>query len=813
MEKLLQDLRFALRVYAKNKSFTLIAVLALSIGIGSNIAVFTVVNAMLLRPLPYPESERLVQVGRSLTEGPAYPMSYARFRFVEQNNRTLESVAAYDVVGASLSVLLGDTPELLQSSRVTANFFRVLGVNPALGRSFMPEDDKPGAAPVAVLSHGAWSRLFNNDPGVVGRSIRMSGENYTIVGVMPTDFKFGADTEAWIPLRKTEDWTDRANAHLVIGRVRPGTTIETAYQDISTVFQRLKEEQPASISDDEVGVLVTPYRDRVIGNTRGPLLILAGVVACVLLIACANVANLLFARAVRRRQEMAVRIALGVDRFRMIRQLLTESLLLAIISGVVGLLFATSALAVLDLWLPVKLPKVAELSIDSRVLLFSLAAVVLTSVVFGLAPALQLTKMKPAQTLRELSGATSGRGIRQLQGGLVSLEIALSTALLLTAGLLLISFQKMRNVDLGYEADGVLIVQTSLAAPEFSATEPVMVRVRRVIERLKTIPEVKHVATVTRTPTEPSLVLSFERLSGGSDNEDLSANWRAVTPEFFDALRIPLRTGRAFSDRDTADAPPVAIVNEMFVRKFYNGVNPVIGQRILIGRQMGDNFADKPREIVGVVQDTLGNALNEAADPGIFIPAAQTPDKTTAFLNKIVPLNWVVQVSGEPSAISGRIRKEVFAADSSLVASNPRPFMEMVRALSAQQKMQATLMTFFAGVALFLGAIGLHGVMSHSVAERRRELGIRIALGASRGRMLWLMVQHGLKLLVPGLVVGIILSIALRTVVASYLFGVNTTYVVVYLTVIVLLSLIAMVATLGPALRATRVDPTLVLRQ
>ena len=812
MERFLQDLRFALRVYAKHKSFTMIAVLALSIGIGSNIAVFTIVNGVLFRSLPYPDAERLVQVGRRLNQGPVYTMSYARFRFLEQNNRAFESVAAYDVVGSSLSITLGETPELLQSSRVSADFFQVLGVNPMLGRRFTPEDDKPGGAPVAVISYSAWSKLFGSDQSVVGRSVRMSGEGYTIIGVMPADFRFGTDTEAWVPLRKTEDWTDRSNPHLVIGRLRSGITIETAYQDMATVFQRLKEEQPAAIGQTEVGALVTPYRDRVIGNTRGPLLMLAGVVACVLLIACANVANLLFARAIKRRQEMAVRIALGINRSRMIRQLLTESFLLSAVSGVVGLLLAIFALGVLELWLPVNLPKFAELNIDFRVLLFSFAAIALTSIVFGLAPALQLAKMEPAQTLRELGGATSGRGIRRLQAGLVSLEIALSTALLLTAGLLLISFQQLRNVDLGYEAEGVLVIQTSLAAPEFATTESAMVRVRRVIERLKTIPDVKHVATVTRLPTEPSLVLSFELLSDGSQDRQLQANWRAVTPEFFEALRIPLHTGRVFSDRDTAGSPPVAVVNKTFSSSFLNNMNP-IGQLIVIGRDMGDSFSDNPREIVGVVEDTLGNTLNEAASPAIFIPAVQVPDRTTAFLNQIVPLNWVVQVTGEPSAISARIRREVFAADSSLVASNPRPLMEMLSALSAPQKMQATLMTFFAGVALFLGAVGLHGVMSHSVAERRHELGIRFALGATRRRLLWLMVIYGLKLLVPGLIVGIALSLALRSVVASYLFGVNATYVIVYVAVVLLLSLIAIIAALGPALRATRVDLTAILRR
>ena len=812
MEKFFQDVRFALRVYAKRKSFTLIAVLALSVGIGSNIAVFTVVNALLFRSLPYPDAERLVQVGRSLSEGPSYPMSYSRFRFLEENSRVFESVAAYDVVGSSLSVTTGETPELLQSSRVSADFFRVLGVNPMVGRSFTREDDKPGTAPVAIISYGAWSRLFGSDRSVVGRTVRMSGESYTIVGVMPADFSFGADTEAWVPLRKTEDWTDRSNPHLVIGRLRAGTTIKTASEDLATVFQRVKEEQPAAIGPTEVGPLVTSYRDRVMGNTRGPLLMLAGVVACVLLIACSNVANLLFARAIRRRQEMAVRIALGINRFRMIRQLLTESFLLSAISGVTGLLFAMFAIGVLELWLPVNLPKIAQLSIDFRVLLFSLGVVVLTSIVFGLAPALQLAKTDPATILRELGHATSGRGIRRLQASLVSIEIALSTALLLTACLLLISFQRLRNVDLGYEAEGVLIIQTSLAATEFATTESANFRTQRVIERLKTIPQVTHVATVTRLPTEPSLVLSFELLSEGSQDRQFEAHWRAVTPEFFETLRIPLHAGRAFTDRDTSGSPLVAVVNKTFVSRFLNGANPV-GQRIVIGRAVGDNFSDNPRAIVGVVEDTLGNTLNEAASPAIFVPAVQVPDRTTAFLNQIVPLNWVVQVTGDPSAISGRIRQEVFAADSSLVASNPRPLIEMLSALTAPQKMQATLMTFFAGVALFMGAVGLHGVMSHSLAERKRELGIRFALGASRGRLLWLMAIYVLKLVVPGLIVGIGLSLALRSVVASYLFGVNDTYVVVYVAVVLLLSLIAVIAALGPALRATKVDLTTVLRQ
>ena len=813
METFLHDLRYALRVYAHNKSFTLIAVLALSIGIGSSIAVFTVANAVLLRPLPYPESERLVQIGRLRTDGPFYPLSYARFRFFEQNNRTLESFAAYDVVGSSLSVSIGETPELLQSSRVTAHFFRVLGVNPLLGRGFTSDDDEPGASPVVVISHGAWSRLFGNDPGVVGRSVRMSGENYTIIGVMPADFKFGNDSEAWISLRKREDWSDRSNPFLAIGRLRQGTSIDAAQDDFGRVLQRLKEAQPATVSENEVRVLITSYRDRIVGDTRMPLLILGGVVACVLLIACANVANLLFARAIGRRKEIAVRVALGVSRSRMIRQLLAESFLLATISGVVGLLLAVLALSVLELWLPLKLPKVAELNIDFRVVLFCLVTIGLTSFVFGLAPALQLAKMDPAQTLRALSGASSGRDIRRLQGALVSLEIALSTVLLLTAGLFLLSFQRLRNVDLGYEPEGVLAIQTSLAGPEFSATESVTARVRRVIERLKTIPEVRHVATVRRLPTESSLVLSFELLSPGLPTEELAANWKAVTPEYFEALRIRLNEGRSFADRDAFDSAPVAVVNKTFVRNFLGGANP-LGVRLVVGRRMGNNFTDKPREIVGVVEDTRGNALQEAPAPAIFIPAAQVPDATTAFLNQVAPLSWLIQVSGNASVVSGRIRKEVFSADSSLVASNPRSLVEMLGGLTAQQKTHATLVTFFAGVALLLGAIGLHGVLAHSVAERKHEIGIRIALGASRLQLLWLMGNYSLKLLIPGVAVGVMLSLAVRYVLGTYLFGLSASPPIsVYSVVILLLSVIALVATIGPALWATKVDPTTILRQ
>ena len=811
---LLRDLRYALRVYAKNKSFTLIAVLALSVGIGSNIAVFTYVNALLLRPLPYPESERLVQVGRRLKVGSSYTTSYARFRFVEHNNRTFESVAAYDVVGSALVVTVGDTPQLLQSRHVSADFFRVLRAGPVLGRAFTAEDDRPGATPVAVISHRAWAETFGGDRNVLGRSVRMSGENYQIVGVMPADFEFVPESEAWVPMRKAEDWADRSNAYLVLGRLRPGVTPEASQQEMLTLTGRLKEEQPASVEPEEAGALVTPYRERVVGDMRAPLLILLGVVACVLLIACANVANLLFARAVGRRKEIAIRLALGINRARLIKQLLTESLLLSAVSGVVGLLIAALSTGLLELWASPDLPKVADTSIDFRIALFAVGITALTGVVFGVAPALQLTRINPAITLRESGRATSGRGVRRLQAGLVSSEVAISTVLLLVAGLLLISFQKLRGVELGYEPEGVLTLQTNLSGPGFEATGPETVRVQRALERLKAIPGVTQAATVTRLPTETSLVFSFELLMGDAPagETEQSANWKAVTPEFFEAMRIPVRSGRAFSERDAAGSAQVAVVNDAFVRKYLGGANAV-GQRLVIGRQMGEKFADQPREVVGVVGDTRGNVLNEPPQPAVYLPAAQVPDKMTAFLNGLVPLSWVVRVSGGAAAAGNQIRREIAAADPGLVASNPRALPELVGGLTARQKMHTTLVGFFAAVALFLGAVGLHGVMAHSVAERRHEIGVRIALGASPGRVVWLMVRYSLKLLAPGLVVGVLLSLVSRSLLSAFLFGVGAADLSLYLVVIILLSLAALAATVGPALRATKVDPLTVIRQ
>jgi putative ABC transport system permease protein len=815
MGTLLRDLRFAVRMYMSSRAVTTIALLALSLGIGANIIMFTLVNSLLIHPLSYPESNRLVQISRRFKNGPTRTISYARFRFFERNNHTLDSLAVNDVVGSSLSIVSGGSPQLLQSIRVSGNFFHVLGVQPAMGRGFTREDDLPGAAPVVVINHRTWVELFNRDANVIGRAVRMSGETFTIVGVMPPDFTFMPESDVWVPIRKAEDWNDKSTPFLTIGRLNPGISLKTAEEDIAALVRRVRDEFPQSVPPDELGALITLYRERVIGETRGPLLALSGAVTCVLLIACANIANLLLARAVGRRKEVAIRMALGVSRSRMIAQLLTESTLLAGVGGAVGLALAALVIQMIRAWQPIGLPRITEISLDLRVLLFTIALSLATGIVFGLAPALQMSRLTLVDPLRESGRATSGKNTRRFQRGLVIAEIGLSSVLLLVAGLLLSSFQKLRNVNLGFRPEGVLTVKTSLASPQFQKTENVVLNIQRVIERLRNISGIQHAAAASTLPTEPSLAFSFEIPDSGtskSGDSSFDANWKAVTPEYFETLHIRLHPGgRYFNDGDTLASPGVALVNEAFIRKFMPETN-VIGQQILIGREMGPNFADKQRGIIGIVDDTRDDGLQRDMPPTIMIPLAQVPDLTISFINRLIPLNWVIETSGDPIAYKRQVGEAMLAVDLNLAASSPKSLAEILSRSIAREQLQTVVVSIFAGLALFLGSLGLYGVVSHSVAERQREMGIRLALGANSRQMLWLIVRYSLMLVIPGLVVGVAFSLVLRQFLASYLFGLGASSLSVYAVVLTMLLLTGIAATIVPAVRATRVDLNVVLR-
>jgi putative ABC transport system permease protein len=816
MEALIKDIRFALRIYRKHPGFFVVAVLALSIGIGAAAAIFGLVNTLLVNPLPYPNADRLAQVVRRMQSGQANLSSYPRFRFIQRNSRAFESMAAYDAVSSGLTVVVGDSPNLMRSLRVSGDFFHVLAVQPFLGRGITAADDQPGAAPVAVLSHRAWVDTFGGDASVVGRSAQMSGQVYTIVGVMPASFRF-RDADVFVPLSKSEDWSDRLVASLITGRLRPGVTLQDAQQELNVIEQRLWEEHPEAAPSSELGMVVIAYKQHIIGDSRQSLQILGGAAACILMIACASVANLLLARAIARRKETAVRIALGVGRGRIIRQLLTESIVLALISGSVGLGLAAGTLYILKLWLPTILPRISEVSVNAEVLAMAFGASVVTGVIFGLAPALQLAGLNPAAVLRDSGRSSSDRRSRKLQGALVSAEVGLATVLLMATALLLVSFQKLRGMDLGYNPSGVVTFQTSLSGLSSQSTSAVMLKIRKILERIQAIPGVQCAATVTRLPTENSVVYRFEMLPASSDpGEALTAVWKPITPDYFKAMGIRLQSGRVFTDSDNEESARVIIVNDAFVRRFMRG-NPPQGAQIVLGEQMDDRFADQPRAVVGVVGDTLDGdrrdaGFDEEFSPTVYIPTAQIPDKSMAFLNVMLPMSWVVRANGDADAISAKIRREIFAVDHQLVAANPRTLSQLLSESIARQQMQTVVVTIFAAVALFLGIVGVYGVVAQAVAERKQEIGIRLALGASGANVVLLMIRYGLARVIPGLIVGIIGSLAARKVLSSALYGIEATNIAVMAGVLSVLALVSFTAVLAPALRARKVDPNQVLR-
>jgi putative ABC transport system permease protein len=810
----ISDCRYGVRQLRKNPGFTAVGILTLALGIGANVSIFTLINSLILRPLPYPQADRVVQVDRQTKEGPNYGMSLIQFRTYLRQNQTFEYLAAYDILGSGLSLNTGSDPELIRSRRVSADFFRAVGIPPAMGRNFNPQDDRPGDPPAVILSYRIWKDLLGGNPAAIGKLVRMGGENYTVVGITPPNFAFARDAEAWVLLRTADIPTDRASAFNVIGRIRPGVPYEFAKQDLDAINQHIRQDYPGVIDPDEVGTIVTSYQERVVGDVRPLLLLLAAAVACVLLIACSNIASLLLARAVNRRKEIAIRTALGISRARLLRQLLTESTLLSLAGGVTGLLLSHWCLRLFLALSSTGIPRLSRVAIDLHVLLFTLALAVLTGLLFGTAPAFQLGRLNSADVLRESGRTTASVSTRRIQGLLVSSEICLATILLLGAGLLLSSFAKLLHVNPGFDPRHVLTLKTSLAAPSFSSSSRVDYVVRKSVERLHSLPGVQAVAAATMLPTEPSVQLPFELPSLPSSErpaQDSYVQWRAISPAYFNVMKIPLLQGRSFSEADSPGAAPVAIVNQAFFKKYFSHLDGM-GQPILIGRREGPQFVDNSRQIVGVVADTREIGLNEAASPTAFIPLAQVPDTLLVFLNRLMPMNWLVRVSGEPLAYTQSIHRELLAIDADLASSNPQSLAQVLSTSLAQQRMETALVGFFSATALLLAAIGLYGVLAYSVAERKREIGIRMALGADPVQILRLVIAHGLKLTLTGIFIGVAIGLILTRFMNSLLFGVGATDPLTFATVVVLLALVALAACYIPAHRALSVDPIIALR-
>jgi putative ABC transport system permease protein len=805
MQTLWQDLRYGVRLLLKQPGFTLIAVITLALGIGANTAIFTIVNAVLLRPLPYPAAERLMQVGRIIGgRNLVDDISAEKFTFLRANLRSFETIAATQGMGASVQLADESQAEYIRGYLVSADFLRVLGVAPALGRSFTPEEDSPAGARVAMLSDGLWRGRFAADAGMLGRSVTLNGRAYTVVGILPPGFEYFGPQDVFLPSGIGQTNQNEGHNWSVIGRLQPGVTPGQAQAEAQLLFDKFRAIYPRQVQQNEsFGVL--NWRANLTSGVRELLWILLGAVSFVLLIACANVANLQLARAATRRKELAVRLALGAGGGRLVRQLLTEGVLLALVGGGAGLLLATWGLEAMLALLPGGLiPRAGEISLDGRVLIFALGMSVLTGVVAGLAPALQTLRVDVNRALKESGGKTSASVTRgRLRSALVVVEMALALALTVGAGLLLRTFANLRGVEPGFEARNVLTFELAPLGKNYDTVAKLNDLYRRALEKFRALPGVETAALTNKLPLDGRYNLPY-KLVGQS--QATAAEYRLVSLDYFRAMKMTLRQGRAFNASDAAGAEPVVIVNEAFARRNFANVEP-LGQQMCIGCEY---FGDLNLwRVVGVVNETKQRSLSEPAPPTVFIPLSQAAEPLREIVRQA---RIVLRTTGEPLLLSAAVRHELRQLDPTLPPRNLRPLEELVSRSIAPQRFNLSLLSLFAGLGLLLASIGIYGVMAYSVSQRTHEIGIRLALGAQTRDVLRLVVRQGMKLALLGVALGLIAALALTQLLKNLLFGVSATDPVTFALIALLLSAVAFVACFVPARRATRVDPLMALR-
>jgi predicted permease len=801
-----QDLRYGLRALRKRPGFTAVAVITLALGIGANTAIFSVVNTILLRPLPYKDPDRLVMVWEDATKH-GYPRDTpAAANFVDwrEQNKVFEGMAA--VADQSFNLTGVGDPERLDGKRVSANLFGLLGVEPVLGRGFLPEEDAPGAGRVAVLSHGLWQRRFGADPAVVGRALDLNGQSYTVVGVMPPAFQFPSpDVQLWVPIAFTQQQAaSRGNHYLqVVARLKPGVGVEQAQAEMSTIASRLQQQYPEQNTD--LGAAVVPLHEQVVGDIRPALLILLGAVGFVLLVACANVANLLLARAAARQKEIALRVALGASRARLVRQFLTESLLLAALGGVVGLLLALWGVNLLKAFVPDSISQVKAIAVDVKVLGFTLLVSLFTGFVFGLAPATQASNFNLSETLKEggRDAISSGRG-KRIRSALVVAEVAVSLVLLVGAGLLINSFLRLRSVEPGFRADNLLTMGVVLPAQKYPDHARRAAFYDELLRRVEAVPGVKSAAVTNWIPLVKqgdSTSITVEGRPAPEPGKELIAVTRVVSPDYFKTMGIQLSRGRAFdASQDRADSPGAVVVSETAARRYWPGEDAV-GKRLSIGNPENP---DDWLTVVGVANDVRQFQLDADPKPQMYLTYAQA--------GFFVPRNLVVSTSVEPLSVAVAVRNAVWGIDRDQPVSNVRTMEDVLSDSIARQRFSMLLLGIFAAVALLLAAVGLYGVMTYAVAQRTREIGVRMALGAQAGDVLKLVVAHGLKLALAGVALGLVAAFVLTRLMSSLLFGVSPTDPATLATISLVLVAVALLASYIPARRATKVDPLIALR-
>jgi putative ABC transport system permease protein len=814
LELFWQDVRFGLRQLWQHPGFTVSAIAALALGIGANTAIFSVVNTVLLRPLSYPNADRMVDflAPSSILANSLHCIP--EFHFFQRQTAIFKEVVAYDNAGPGFN-LTGSRPQQVHGIHVTEGYFRVYGAPVAMGRTFTAQEDSPHGGKVVVLSYGLWQRRFGGDRAVVGKSLSLGNEPYTIVGVIGKDFVADPQADLWLPFQFDPVSTDMNLFFEVTGLLQPGVTVAQANAELLAAGPEYHREFPNT--NPRPHFTVGSLRDSIVGDARNSLLMMLGAVGLVLLISCANVANLLLVRATVRKREFAIRSAMGAGRARIVRQLLTESVLLSVAGGVFGLALGVLGMRALLAISPAGLPRIGEdgsaISLDWRVLGFTLVASLLTGILFGLFPAFSASRSDLNSTLKE-SGNRSGTGFRQgkARSLLVISEISMALVLLIGSALLIRTFIALHAVGPGFDAHNVLTMEMSLNGQRYQKTAGVAELLRDGRDRLNALPGVELAAAAYWLPIDVEDGMPFQIIGRPVKKDCCGSKWMSITPGYLGLFRIPILRGRDFTENDKAGTPGVALINEALARQLWPNEDPV-GQRIMCGQGIGPELEGEPeRQIIGIVADSHNSGLGKPPDPMMMVPIAQVADGYAAAYSNIQPLFWLVRTHGDPHLSVAAVTDQLRVASKGFPVGHIRTMDEVMGRSTARQSFNMVLLAVFGAVALLLAAIGIYGLMAYSVAQRTQEMGIRMALGANRDLIRKLVVWQGMRLALVGVVAGIAASFGLTRLIATLLFGVKPWDPAVFISVPILLTAVALLAVWLPAARASKVDPMEALR-
>jgi putative ABC transport system permease protein len=815
LESVWADLKLALKQLTASPAFTLTALATLALGIGATTAIFSVVNTVLLKPLAYPDPDRLALFFETDGQRAFAVVSIPEFHFWQEQENLFQDISASDTDSIGLN-LTGDRPDVVHGLHVTENYFHLFGAQTFLGRTFTTAEEIPNAGRTAVLSYSLWKNHFAADPHILGKSISLGGEPYTVTGVVDRQFQTDPEADLWLPLQTDPKSTDLMPGLRVVGRLKPSVTLSQANAQLKLAAVNFRRRYPTV--NPRMYFIVRPLQDAIVSNARSSLLLLLGAVGFVLLIACANLANLQLIRASGRKREFAIRASLGASQGRIVRQLLTESVLLSLIGGLLGLGLGELSVRLLLAVSSGNIPRLgingSAVGLDWRVLAFTLSQSVLTGLAFGVAPARGASSLDLSVALKE-SGRTVGTAFHQQRARslLVVGEAALAVVLLVCAALFIRTFVALQSVNPGFSSQNILTMQMALTGPRFHQTAPVAQLVSEARQRMNALPGVLNSASTVSLPLQAVHRIPVDVLGrpAGSAANTGSAEWLAVSPGYFAVFQIPLLRGRDFNQSDSGTAPAVVIVNQTMGKMFWSNQNP-LGQQIILGKGMPPMFADRPREVVGIVGDILSDGLDTPVQPMAIVPQAQVPDGITDISNRMEPIHWALRTSVEPKQVAASVKEELLQASGGLPTSDTRTMRDIIALSVARQNFDMQLLSIFGASALLLAAVGIYGLMSYSVQQRAQEIGVRMALGADRQKIRNMVVWQGMRLALAGAVIGTGSALTLTHLIASFLFRVKSWDPGVFITVPVLLSCVALIAVWVPAERGSRMDPMQTLR-